>query len=86
MENKCETNENKLIIRNFIFTMNKMDMDGGNKPQRLHRCGSNMPCQNVSSIMSSRTYREGRTQIPVISPITIDLLAQDPGQTFTILT
>ena len=40
MENKSEGNENKIILGNFNCTMDKMDRNGGNKTQRLHRCGS----------------------------------------------
>ena len=35
--------------------------------------------------MSSRNYREGRTQIPLRSPVMIDPLAQGPGWTGSIL-
>ena len=33
MKNKCEGNENKIILSDFHITMDKMDMDrnGGNK-------------------------------------------------------
>ena len=40
MENKCEGNENKIILGGFNITMDKMDSDGGNKTQRLCRCSS----------------------------------------------
>ena len=38
MENKCEGNENKIILGDFNITMDKMDREGGNKSQRLYRC------------------------------------------------
>ena len=38
-----------------------------------------MPCQNSLWIMGSSIYREGRNQILLSSPTTIDPLAQDPG-------
>ena len=41
MENKSERNENKIILDDFNCTMDKMERDGGNKTQILHRCGSN---------------------------------------------
>ena len=41
MENKNEGNENKAILRDFNFTMDKMDRDGQNKTQRFYRCCSN---------------------------------------------
>ena len=31
MENKCEGNENKIILEDFNFNMDKMDSYGGNK-------------------------------------------------------
>ena len=31
MENKCEGNENKIILGDFNITMDKMDRDHGNK-------------------------------------------------------
>ena len=37
MENKCEGNENKVLLGDFNITMDKMDWDGGNKTQRLYR-------------------------------------------------
>ena len=41
MENKCEGNENKIILGDFISTMDKMDRDCGNKTKKLYRCYSN---------------------------------------------
>ena len=38
-------------------------------------------CQKSSWIIDLRIYGEGRTQIPLGSPTTIDPLAQDPGYT-----
>ena len=31
MKNKCEGNENKIILSDFHITMDKMDKNGGNK-------------------------------------------------------
>ena len=31
MENKCEGNENKIILGDVIITIDKMDRDGGNE-------------------------------------------------------
>ena len=39
MNNKNGTNENK-ILGDFNFTIDKMDSNGGNETQRLHRCTS----------------------------------------------
>ena len=41
METKNERNENKIILRDFNCTMDKVDRYGGNKTQRLYRCCSN---------------------------------------------
>ena len=71
MENKNEGNENKIILGDFNCTMDKMERDGRNKNISI------MPCQNSSWIMDWRIYGEGRTQIPLSSPTTIVLLAQE---------
>ena len=36
MENKCEENENKILLQDFYITIGIMDRDGGNKTQRLY--------------------------------------------------
>ena len=36
MENKCEGNENKILLGDFNITVDVMDRDGGNKTQRLY--------------------------------------------------
>ena len=38
IENKTEGNENKIIIRDFNCTLEKMDRDEGNKTQKHYRC------------------------------------------------
>ena len=40
MENKDKGNENKIILEDFSFTMDKMDRDGENKTQRPYWCCS----------------------------------------------
>ena len=40
MENKCEGNENKIILGDFNITMNNMDRDRGNE---TYRCRSKGP-------------------------------------------
>ena len=67
-------NENKIILGDFNFTLAKMERDGGNKTHT-----SFMHCQKSSQIVDSRIYGVGRTQIPLGSPATIDLLVQDSG-------
>ena len=51
MENKCEGNENKIILGDFNITMDKMDRDGGNKIQRLYRCRSKDPGYTGSTLI-----------------------------------
>ena len=41
MQNKDEGNENKIMLGDLNYTMDKIDRDGENKTQRLHRCCSN---------------------------------------------
>ena len=36
MENKCEGNENKILLGDFNITIGIMDRDGGNKTLRLY--------------------------------------------------
>ena len=36
MENKCQGNENKILLGDSISTTDKMDRDGGNKTQRFY--------------------------------------------------
>ena len=36
MENKCEGNENRILLGDFNITIGMMDRDGGNKTQRLY--------------------------------------------------
>ena len=40
MDNKNEGNENKIILRDFNCSKDKMDRYGGNKTQILYRCCS----------------------------------------------
>ena len=79
MENKSEENERKIMLGDVNCTMFKMDRDGGNKTQRLYRCGSNYVCQNSSWIMDLRIYGKETTKISLSSPTMIDLLPRDPG-------
>ena len=41
MRNKNEGNENKIIVGDLNFIMDKIDRDGENKKQRLYRWPSN---------------------------------------------
>ena len=78
MESKSEGNKNKIILGDFNCNMDKTDRDGGNKTQRLYRCDSNHDLSKSPWIIDSRIYREVITQIPLISPTTIDPLPKDP--------
>ena len=51
MENKCEGNENKIILGDFNITMDKMDRDGRNETQRLYRCCSKDPGYTGSTLI-----------------------------------
>ena len=73
---KMKENKNKIILGGFNCTMDKIERDGRNKTLYVI---SIIPCQNSSWIMDWKIYGEGRTQIPLSSPTTIDLLAQDLG-------
>ena len=75
MENKNEGNENKIILGDFNCTMDKMERDGRNKT--LYKYHFNYALSNSSWIMEWRIYGEGRNQILLSSPTTVDLLAQD---------
>ena len=71
MQNKNEGNDNKIMLGDLNFTIDKIDRDDENKTQRLYRCCSNHALYKSSWIMSLRIYGEGRTQIPLSSPATI---------------
>ena len=75
MKNKNEGNENKIILGDFNCTMDKWR--GMVEIKHFINVISIMHCQNSLWIMDWRIYGEGRTQIPLSSPATIDLLAQD---------
>ena len=47
MENKNKRNENKIILGDFNFAMDKMDRDGENKTQRLYWCCSSYALSNL---------------------------------------
>ena len=51
MKNKCEGNENKIILGDFNITMDKMDRDSENKTQRLYRCCSEDPGYKGSTLI-----------------------------------
>ena len=75
MENKNEGNENKILLGDLNCTMDKMERDGRSKT--LYKCNFNYALSKLIVDNGMRIYREGRTQIPLISPATIDVLAQD---------
>ena len=47
VENKNKGNENKIILEDFNFIMDKMDRDSENKTQRLYWCCSSYALSNV---------------------------------------
>ena len=72
MENKNKGNENKIILEDFDFIIDKMDRHGENKTKKIVATPV-IPCQNSSWIMGLRIYGEGRTQILLSSPATIGI-------------
>ena len=52
MGNKNQGSENKIILRDFNCTMDKMGRGGGNKTQILYRCRSNYALSKL--IMDNR--------------------------------
>ena len=76
MEIEKEGNENEIILGDFICTMDKTQRDGRNKT--FYRCRFNYALSKLI-MLDWRIYGEGRTQIPLSSPATIDLLAQHLG-------
>ena len=51
MENKCEENENKILLGDFIITIGIMDRDGGNKTQRFYWYRSEVPWYTGSTLI-----------------------------------
>ena len=41
MQNKNKGNVNKIMLGDLNFTIDKIDSEGENKPERLYRCSSN---------------------------------------------
>ena len=80
IENKNEENGNKML-GDFNCTIDKMERDGRNKT--LYRCRCNYSLSNLIAITDWRIFGEGRTQIPLTSSTTIDLLAQDLDRVYT---
>ena len=76
MKNKNKGNENKIILEDFICTVDKINRMVKIKQKDFIGAAPVMPCQNSSRIMGLRFYGEGRTQIPLSSPATIDPLAR----------
>ena len=51
MENKCEGNENKILLGDFNITVGLMDRDGGNKTERLYWYHSKGPGYTRSTLI-----------------------------------
>ena len=49
-----------MTLRDFNFTMDKMDKDGENKTQRVYRCCSNYALSKSSWVMGLRIFVEGK--------------------------
>ena len=67
MENKNKGDENKIILKDFNCTMDKMVRDGENRTKRLYWCCSSYALSKLIVDKSLRIYGEGRTQIPKYS-------------------
>ena len=78
MENKNEGNENKIIIGDFNCIMDKMDIDGENKTQRLYMCCSNYALSKLimDNELEDLEKGEGRTQILLSLPAAIGSLTR----------
>ena len=86
MENKNEGNENKVTLGDFNCTINKMDMDGRNKTQRLYRCCSNYALSKL--IVANGLEDLWRREKPESPEFTYHnrSFGKDPGYTGSILT
>ena len=74
-----------MILANFNCTIDKKGRDGGNKTQRLYRCGSNYALSKIIMDNELEDLWEGRTKILLKSSTTTDPLALDPQQRGSIL-
>ena len=81
MQNKNEGNENKIILGNLNCTMDKIDMDGENKTQRLYRFCSNYALSKI--IVDNGLEDLWRRENPDCSEFTCydRSFAKDPGYT-----
>ena len=79
MKNKCEGNENKIILGEFNNTIDAMDRNGANKTQRLYKYCSSYTLSKLIVDNGLEDLSRRKTQIPQSPPITIDAQAQDPG-------
>ena len=79
MKNESKGNENKVILGDLNCTIDKMDKGGGNKTQRLYRCGCNYALSKLIVDKWLGDYGEEKTQISPSSSAMIDPLAQDSG-------
>ena len=79
MENESERNENKIIFGDFNCTMDKMYRNGGNKTQRLYRCGSHYALSKLIVDNGCDDLLRRENPVPLSSPSTIGSLGQDPG-------
>ena len=76
MKNKCEGNENKIILGEFNNTIDAMDRNGANKTQRLYKyCSS----YTLSKLIMDNGLEDLSRRTPLSTPITIDAHAEDPG-------
>ena len=67
MKNTIEGNENNIILGDLNYTMDKIERDGGNKTQRLHRCCSNYALSKIIVDNELKNLlRKGNQDFPVL--------------------
>ena len=82
MENKNVGNGNKIILGDFICTMDKIDRYGRNKTQKLYS-----RCSKYTRIVDNglKAYGEEKTRSPLSSLTLKKSFGKNPGKTGFIL-
>ena len=79
MENENEGNESKTLLENFNCTKDKMEREMMEIKHRLYRSCFIYALSKLNVDNGLENLWKKENQIPLSSPATIDLLAQDPG-------
>ena len=79
MENKNKGNENKIILEDFNYTMDKMDRDGENKTKSRYWCCSSYALSKlaVGNGLAGRWRRENPVSLE--STLYDRSFGKDPG-------